>query len=201
MPAKHLITPRLALLRAPETALMLAWVCCAGAHAQWMWLDAQGQRVYSDRAPPPDIPLRNVLRQPSARAKPANAAPTPNDAGTTAQTPAAAATGGTATAPLPATAASAPGRDPTLEARKREQDRIEAERKKAEDERRKAEEARAAATRADNCARVRQSMAVLQSGQRMRVPLANGEMGFMSDDQRGAEMQRLQQLLATECRG
>lgn len=209
MHATPLNAPGLALLRTPVAALMLAWVCCAGAHAQWMWLDAQGQRVYSDRAPPPDVPLRNVLRQPSPRAEPANAAtggssiPSPNDAGAPAQTPAATATatGSAAAAPVPATAASAPGRDPGLEARKREQDRIEAERKKAEDERRRAEEARAAATRADNCVRVRQSMAVLQSGQRMRVPLPNGEMGFMSDDQRVAEMQRLQQMLATECRG
>ncbi|MFZ9335598.1 MAG: DUF4124 domain-containing protein [Burkholderiaceae bacterium] len=190
------------LLVSGSVALAL---CASLAHAQWMWTDAQGRRVYSDRPPPPDIPERNVLRQPGPRPDPsantANApagAPAPQGANTAASVPGAAPA---AAAPMPAAAASGPGRDPALEARKREQEQAEAARRKAEEDRVKQEEARAAAQRADNCNRVRQSITVLQSGQRMRVPMPNGEMGFMSDEQRAAEFQRLQQMLATECRG
>lgn len=157
------------------------------AQGQWAWIDAQGQRVYSDRPPPPDIPLRNVLRQPTPRAEAPNPAAPPAAPAAAAPTPAA-----------PASAAGS-GRDPTLEARKREQEQAEAAKRKAEEARVKEEQARAAATRAENCTRVRQSLAVLQSGQRMRVPLPNGEMGFMTDEQRDAENARLQQMLVTEC--
>ncbi len=33
--------------------------------APWVWLDANGRQVFSDRAPPPDVPDRRILRQPA----------------------------------------------------------------------------------------------------------------------------------------
>jgi hypothetical protein len=44
----------------------LAW---AVAQAQWQWVDKDGRKVFSDRAPPPDIPARNILRQPGSSAR------------------------------------------------------------------------------------------------------------------------------------
>lgn len=152
-------------------------------HAQWAWIDGRGQRVYSDRPPPPEVPERNVLKQPNSPISTSvDSSPKPATSATATQTNAAPA-----------------GRDASLESRKREQEQAEAAKRKADEARLKAEQARATAARTDNCARARQSLAVVQSGQRMRIPLPNGELGFMDDEQRAAEVQRLQQLLASEC--
>ncbi len=57
------------------------------AWAQWQWVDAQGQKVFSDRAPSADVPEKNILQRPktvqpqdapknaAAAATPANSAP------------------------------------------------------------------------------------------------------------------------------
>ncbi len=58
--------------------LLLALACTwsLGASAQWQWIDKDGRKVFSDRAPPLDIPEKSILKQPggnlgtSAAAKP-----------------------------------------------------------------------------------------------------------------------------------
>ena len=46
-------------------ALFAALSCCSvSAMAQWQWIDGQGRKVFSDRAPPAEIPAKNVLRSP-----------------------------------------------------------------------------------------------------------------------------------------
>ena len=35
--------------------------------AQWLWIDANGTKVYSDQAPPSAIPDKNVLKRPNAQ--------------------------------------------------------------------------------------------------------------------------------------
>jgi hypothetical protein len=35
-----------------------------GAWAQWQWLDKDGRKVFSDRAPSPDVPEKNILKRP-----------------------------------------------------------------------------------------------------------------------------------------
>ena len=37
--------------------------------AQWQWIDKDGRKVYSDRPPPPDIPAKDVIKQPAPGAK------------------------------------------------------------------------------------------------------------------------------------
>ena len=50
---------------------LLTLVCAfsAAAFAQWQWIDKDGRRVFSDRAPPPEVPQKNILKQPSNTGK------------------------------------------------------------------------------------------------------------------------------------
>lgn len=143
------------------------------ASAQWQWIDKDGRRVFSDRAPPADTPASNILRQPGG--KPARATAAPAE---------------------PAPAASAPqlsGRDQELEEKKKQGETAEAQKKKAEEE-------RLAAVRADNCARARKARAALDSGQRLARTNEQGEREIMDDAARAAEYRRLQPILEHDCR-
>ena len=48
-------------------ALCLACMLPLLAQAQWQWIDKDGRKVFSDRAPPSDIPDKNILKQPGSR--------------------------------------------------------------------------------------------------------------------------------------
>jgi len=160
------------------TALLLAGAAVS-ASAQYIWLDKTGHKVFSDRAPPLDVPERSILRQPGASgrsAPPAGPAPEPS----------------AAAAPA-AGAARQPAQDGELAERKRQADAAEAARARSE-------EARVAAARADNCQRARQSAAALDSGVRIAQVNAQGERSFMDDQTRAAEAQRAQAIVASDCR-
>lgn len=52
---------------------LLAILACAvsmAASAHWVWLDKDGRKVFSDRAPPPEIPEKNILERPSVTQAP-----------------------------------------------------------------------------------------------------------------------------------
>jgi Domain of unknown function (DUF4124) len=40
---------------------------CSGAMAQWQWIDKDGRKVFSDRAPPPDVADKNIVKRPTGR--------------------------------------------------------------------------------------------------------------------------------------
>ena len=42
------------------------FACCPGCHAQWQWIDKDNKKVFSDQAPPSEIPDKNILRRPGA---------------------------------------------------------------------------------------------------------------------------------------
>ena len=97
-------------------------------------------------------------------------------------------------APAPvAPASAASGQDQALEEKKQAADAAEAARKKAE-------ELKLAAQRADNCQRARTSLAGLQSGARVMQFNAQGERSYMTDEQRAAEVQRVQGVIGSDCR-
>jgi hypothetical protein len=149
--------------------------------AQWQWIDGGGRRVFSDQPPPPEVPQKNILRQPGRPVPP----PEPD---------AAAPAAGPAPAPAPASAASArTGRDPELEKRRQQADAAEAEKKKAEDE-------RIARLRAESCTRARQARATLDSGIRLAQVNAKGEREILDDAARAAESRRLDEIIASDCR-
>lgn len=158
------------------------------AAAQWQWVDAQGRKVFSDRAPPPDIPAKNILRQPSGGAPAAAPAPAAGDAPAAAPAPA---TGAAAPA-RDDKAAGAPGTDKALEEQKRKAEAQEAAKAKTE-------QARIAKERQENCARARQSKSVLNSGQLLANTNAQGERGFMDEATRAAELKRADAVIASDC--
>jgi hypothetical protein len=140
--------------------------------AQWQWIDKDGHKVFSDRAPPPDIPAKNILMQPAAGTLPA--------------TPPAVA------ANAPALAPKITGKDKELDEKKKQADEAAAAKKKAEEE-------KVARAKADNCARARQEKTTLDSGVRIATTNAAGEREFMDDAARAAETQRVQAIIESSC--
>jgi Domain of unknown function (DUF4124) len=164
------IAPKKLILSVVASAFSLA------ATAQWQWVDKDGRKVFSDRAPTADIPEKNILKQPASKAISASPASAP-------------------AVLAPASKAGnvkISGRDAQLEARKKQADDEEESKKKAGEE-------KLAKTKADNCERAKKGLANVQSGVRLSVINAKGEREFMDDDARSAESKRLQSMATSEC--
>ena len=157
--------------------LLLLLACAAPvlAHAQWQWVDSAGRKVFSDRPPPADVPPANILRQPGARPSAAPAAEA------------------TAAAPAAAPAPRVSGKDKLLEEKKKQAEAAEAEKKRAEAE-------RIAKLKAENCTRAQQARATLTSGQRVAITNAKGEIEFMDDATKAAEVKRVEGVIASDCK-
>jgi hypothetical protein len=159
----------------------VAGLFCLSASAQWQWVDRDGQKVFSDRPPPSDVPDKSILKRPRQSGKSmagpaATALPTP-DANTAASPPA--------------------GVDKELMDKKKQAEKQAAD---AEAAKRKAEEERIARIQAENCARARQTMAGISSGVRMARTNEKGEREFMDDAARAEEARRTQAIIDQECR-
>jgi type IV secretory pathway VirB10-like protein len=143
------------------------------AHAQYLWIDEKGIKQFSDRAPPPSVPLKNILKVPAG---------VPSAPDTVADAPAAA-------------AAPAKPKDPPSLA-ERNADYNKRAKQAAEREQKDKEELQAKRDKAENCAQAAAARDALASGVRISQAGANGERGFMSDEQRGAELARVNRALA-----
>src|SRR3954471_18229324 len=150
--------------------LALACTLPLAAAAQWQWLDKDGRKVFSDKAPPPEIAPERILKGPkglmpvvgtAAPAAQADAASTSN----------ASSAPGALPKPL--------GKDRALEERKRQLANAETEKKKAED-------AKFASLRSDNCSRAKMAKANYDSGARISRVDTKGERVYMDDSQRAA---------------
>jgi hypothetical protein len=160
--------------------LVLAALVCTTpllAAAQWQWLDKDGRKVFSDQAPPPEVPPNRILRQPGV--KPSAAA-----AAAAAETAAAAAAAASAARPVTI--------DKGLEARRKQADADVAAKKRADEE-------KVAQLRADNCSRARGSKADFQSGARILRTNEKGEREVLDDKQREAEIRRIDAVIASDC--
>lgn len=159
------------------------------ASAQWQWIDKNGKKVFSDQAPPPDVPEKNILRR-SGSPPPRTATgvvpslETPAPETTEAAAPKAREGAGT---PKPS------GVDKELEEKTK---KAEAEEKA----KRAAEEAKIAKAKADNCALARQGKATVDSGIRIAKVNAQGEREIMDDAARAAEQKRLQSVISSDCK-
>ena len=154
------------------------------ALAQWQWIDKDGRKVFSDRAPPGDVQEKNILKRPGGL--------NPTAAVPASEIVAAAALA----ASSPAVKASAPrlsGKDAQLEARKKQAEEEEEAKKKLEEE-------KTAKARADNCERAKKGLASIQSGIRLSVANAKGEREFMDDNARAAESKRLVAISESDCK-
>lgn len=150
--------------------LSIALVMVSGsALAQWAWKDAKGTTVYSDQAPPADIKPSQIIRRPGAwlDTDPAPAKPASAE-GSTTKTPA----------------------QMDAEFRKRQADKAEAQQKAAEKE-------RADRNTAEQCARARAGLQVLQDGMRVRSTTTGG---VMDDDERASEIERLRKSISESCK-
>lgn len=156
------------------------------ASAQWQWLDKDGRKVYSDRAPPTDIQEKNIIKRPG-NYKPPIAATTDNAAEPDGKSTAASAAAAAPT--LPASG----GKDKELEAKKKLA-------KEAEAAKRKADEERIAKGQVENCARAKQAKTTFESGVRIGRTNAAGEKEFMDDAARAEEVKRLQTIMARDCK-
>ena len=85
------------------------------------------------------------------------------------------------------------GKDPALEARKKQAEEAEAARKKAEEE-------KYARDKAQNCERARRAMTTLKSGVRIQQTNAKGEREYLDDAGRNAEVQRTQGAIDSNCK-
>lgn len=151
----------------------------APAWAQWQWTDASGRKVFSDTAPPSDIPDKNILRRPGERPAPPPSKPVADAAqGNTEADPA-------AKAALDKKAAA-------LEAQKKQAE-------EAEKAKEKAQALKAAAAKADNCQRAQRNLASLGTGRMLSTVNDKGERVIMNEDTRNAEKARLQQIVQQSC--
>jgi len=155
---------------------------CATASAQWQWIDKDGHKVFSDRAPPTEIPDKNILKRPGNRAP---AAPS-SDTTEAADTPA-------ATQALPVPPKPAGGLDKELEAKKKQAEEAEAAK-------RKAAEQEVTKAKIENCARAKQAKVTFESGVRIGRTNASGEREIMDDAARAEELKRIQGIIAKDCR-
>jgi Domain of unknown function (DUF4124) len=161
------------------TLAVSALLASGAASAQWLWIDSAGNKVFSDTAPPPGTPDKNILRKPGARVevKPAE----------------------TSTGAAPVAEAPAPkvtGKDEQLEAKKKLADKQAEEAAQAK---KKAEAEKFAKTRADNCERAKSAKQTFDSGIRLATTNAKGEREIMDDKARATEVRRIEQIIRSDC--
>ena len=159
----------------------------AVAQAQWQWVDKDGRKVFSDRAPPADVPQKNILSQPSASARNAVARPAAPDQAASAAASAASADKAPALA-VPKLASV----DKDLAERKKQADAAAAAKAQAETE-------RVNKIKAENCERARAGKAMMDSGVRVSITNSKGEREVIDDAGRAAEAKRLQAVIGTNC--
>jgi outer membrane biosynthesis protein TonB len=153
-------------------ALLLA----AGlAQAQYVWIDANGLRQYSDRPPPPSTPPEKIIKSPQPVALAIEAPP----------------------APAPDPKAQPKKGAPTLA--EREADFRKRKQEGAEQDKKAAEEAQRKQAQLENCASARQYKAQLESGIRIADTGADGERGYISDADRATRLAKANRIVA-ECR-
>mgnify|MGYP000577211778 CR=1 FL=1 len=158
---------------------------CGTAMAQWQWLDKDGRKVFSDRAPSPDVLEKDILKRPNVFAKPVAAAA--KDAAT------GEAEASAAIPPVPRNAAAPGALDKELEAKKKQA-------ADAEVAKRKAEEDRVAKAKVENCNRAKQAKSSFESGTRISRTNASGEREVLDDTARAVELKHVQGIIDSECK-
>lgn len=165
-----------------------ACLLSVAASAQWQWIDNDGRKVFSDRAPAPDIPEKNILKRPAARTPNTGKPNQPGQAALNAPELA-------PTASMPQSAASAPkltGVDQDLSEKKKKVAEADAAKRKAEQEKN-------LKSKFDNCARAKQAKASYESGMRVARMNEKGEREIVDDTMRAAEIKRLQTIIESDC--
>ncbi len=157
------------------------WLVSATVQAQWQWLDPSGRKVFSDQAPPANIPPRNILKQPGKASTAMAAQPV-------------------APASASAVAGSGAGARPKID----EEDKYLTERKKKADaeaiSRVKAEAEQIAQIRGSNCEKEKARQTLMDSGVRVSITNAKGEPEVLDDAGRAAEQKKIRAALEANCK-
>lgn len=159
--------------------MVAACLLSMAASAQWQWVDKAGHKVFSDRAPPMDVPEKSILKRPGTR-PPADVTTDPDPAA--------------APAPPQATA-SAPklsGVDKELVEKKKKADEAQAAKRKAEEE-------TVLKAKVENCARAKQAKTTLDSNMRLSQVNDKGKREVMNAVTRTAETKRVQAIIEADC--
>ena len=160
--------------------LLAASLVSLTAFAQWQWLDKDGRKVFSDRAPPANVPEKSILKQPGQ----AKEAAVQDGQGSSDSAKAAV---------LAASAAKLSPLDKELAERKKKAEQEEAAKRKTEEE-------KISLVRADNCQRAKLAQKGLESGMRMARINQQGEREIMDDAARAAETRRIQAIVDANCK-
>lgn len=166
--------------------VMAVCLLSMAASAQWQWIDKDGRKVFSDRAPPSDILEKNILKRPGG--SPTTVPITPVSAGMDASS--------ATTASGPQGGASAPkssGVDKELAEKKKKAEEAELAKRKAEEE-------RILKARVENCARAKQGKATFDSGVRVSRTNEKGEREVMDEAARATEIKRIQAIIDADCK-
>lgn len=144
---------------------------CGTCSAQWLWIDANGTKVYSDQPPPSHIPDKNVLKRPNSFV------PTPLES---TPSPAVSNKKEADTAKKSASTSSASSDTKLLEAQKAQQEKQKQ-------------------IKAERCKNAKQDLFALKSGARIASFNAKGEREFMDDKKREEETKAKQKIVETDC--
>ncbi len=158
------------------------------AFAQWQWLDKDGRKVFSDRAPTGDVPEKSIIKRPGGIAKAPPTAASAGDENSATPNPKVAAAVSQNAVSVPKLS----GVDKDLEQKKKQAADAEAAKKKAEDD-------KLAKAKAENCARAKLAKTTLESGVRMGRTNAKGEREVMDDAARAEEAKRAQSIIDSSC--
>jgi hypothetical protein len=157
----------------------VAGLMSMSATAQWQWIDQGGHRVFSDRAPPLDVPEKNILKSPSVQG---------------------------AKKALPTESAASPAitstqQDNTLNISGIDKELIE--KKKLADQaaaaKRQVEQEKILKIKIENCSRAKQAKANFDSGMRIARTNEKGEREVIDDTLRAAEVKRIQTIINADC--
>ena len=158
----------------------LAMGLCAPAGAQYVWIDKDNRKHYSDQPPPASVPNNRILKSPGNRpAK--NISETSPDLGLTGENTAA--KPASASTPEPMSTA-----EKNADFNKRKMEQAEKD-KKAEEEKKRAE------TKIQNCDRAKDYQRTLNSGQRISRIGKSGEREYLNDEERSKESRDVQEAL------
>jgi hypothetical protein len=155
-------------------AAALFLLAAAGAQAQYVWIEPNGTRQYSDRPPPPGTPASRILKSP----------------------------GRTLLLPAPAEDAAPdakPATKPAPTLAERDAAYRERVKTRGEQERKDEDAARNGRALAERCETARQNMAALASGTRIAQYGADGERRYLSDEEKAERMARANRALR-DCR-
>lgn len=158
-------------------AILITSSCAMSALAQYVWLDEQGHKQYSDMPPPASVPTSKILKGKGS------ASPAPAPAGGEQQAADDQSADKAKPANKPATLA-----DKEADYQKR---KLEQEKKNKE----AADKEKAAAEKQKNCERARAYNKALESGQRINHINAAGERSYISDEERARETEESRRLL------